>query len=157
MLISVYAPINAMRRMYDVQNKHFIVMLTLIIFFFKKRSLLLGTIFGYGIHALCGLKGIGPAIDYSGISSSPWFRAPAINYQLEFDSQSIGMVMPILVVFLAENLGHMKAIQSIITTGPPMLKYIGRAYLGDALGCLIASVGGTIPFTTYAENIGVLV
>ncbi|KAG2195838.1 hypothetical protein INT47_012379 [Mucor saturninus] len=134
MLISVYAPTNAMRRI----------------------SLLLGTIIGYGIHAICGSKNIGPSINYSGIVSSPWFRAPEINYQIEFDSQSIGMVLPILVVFLAENLGHMKAIQSIITTGPPMLKYIGRAYLGDALGCLIASVGGTIPFTTYAENIGVL-
>lgn len=112
---------------------------------------------GYAIHAICGSRNIGPSIDYSGIISSPWLRAPAINYQLKFDTHSIGMVMPILVVFLAENLGHMKAIQSIITKGPSVLQYIGRAYLGDALGCLVASICGTIPFTTYAENIGVLV
>lgn len=62
--------------------------------------------------------------------------------------------MPVIIVLLAENLGHMKAIQSVV--GRPMMKYMGRAYFGDALGCLVASVGGTMPFTTYAENIGVL-
>lgn len=49
----------------------------------------------------------------------------------------------------------MKAIGSI--TNRPIMKYVGRAYLGDALGCLIASLAGTIPYTTYSENIGILV
>jgi putative pyrimidine permease RutG len=107
------------------------------------------------IHAICGVKNIGSPINFSEIVSSPWVRVPTMYYKIEFNANSIGMIMPILVVLLAENLGHMKAIGSI--TGRPMVKYIGRAYLGDALGCLVASLGGTIPFTTYAENIGVLV
>ncbi|CEP17779.1 hypothetical protein [Parasitella parasitica] len=115
MLISVYAPTNALR-----------------------------TMVGYFIHAMCGLKGIGPPIDYSEIASNPWIRAPSAYFGLKFDAGSIGMVMPILVVLLAENLG-------------PMLRFVGRAYLGDALGCLVASLTGAVPFTTYAENIGVLV
>lgn len=119
--------------------------------------MLLGTIIGYTIHAICGSRNVGPPIDYSDIVSSPWLRVPTMYYHIEFNTHSISMVMPILVVLLAENLGHMKAIGSIITTGPSVLQYIGRAYLGDALGCLVASLGGTIPFTTYAENIGVLV
>lgn len=49
----------------------------------------------------------------------------------------------------------MKAISSI--TNRPMLKFVGRAYLGDAIGCFVASLTGAVPFTTYAENIGVLV
>lgn len=49
----------------------------------------------------------------------------------------------------------MKAIASI--THRPILNYIGRAFLGDALGCIVAGLGGTIPYTTYSENIGVLV
>ncbi|KAL7311870.1 hypothetical protein PS15m_009583 [Mucor circinelloides] len=131
-LISVYAPTNALRRI----------------------SLLLGTAIGYFIHAMCNLKGIGPSIDYSEIASNPWIRAPSVYFSLKFDSSSIGMVMPILIVLLAENLGHMKAISSI--TNRPMLKYVGRAYLGDAMGCFVASLTGAVPFTTYAENIGVL-
>ncbi|CAO3619601.1 unnamed protein product [Mucor fragilis] len=132
MLISVYAPTNALRRI----------------------ALLLGTMTGYFIHAMCNLKEIGPSIDYSEIASNPWIRAPSVYYNLKFDSSSIGMVMPILIVLLAENLGHMKAIGSI--THRPMLQYVGRAYLGDAMGCFVASLTGAVPFTTYAENIGVL-
>lgn len=49
----------------------------------------------------------------------------------------------------------MKAIQSI--TNRPILNYVGRAFLGDALGCVVAGLGGTITYTTYSENIGVLV
>ncbi|GAN06300.1 pyrimidine permease [Mucor ambiguus] len=132
MLVSVYAPTNALRRI----------------------ALLLGTMTGYFIHAMCNLRGIGPSIDYSEIASNPWIRAPSVYFNLKFDSRSIGMVMPILIVLLAENLGHMKAIGSI--THRPMLRYVGRAYLGDALGCFVASLTGAVPFTTYAENIGVL-
>ncbi|KAF1804953.1 Xanthine/uracil/vitamin C permease, partial [Mucor lusitanicus] len=132
MLISVYAPTNALRRI----------------------ALLLGTMTGYFIHAMCNLKGVGPSIDYSEIASNPWIRAPSVYFNLKFDSSSIGMVMPILIVLLAENLGHMKAIGSI--THRPMLRYVGRAYLGDAMGCFVASLTGAVPFTTYAENIGVL-
>lgn len=118
-------------------------------------SILLGTIVGYGIYAICGTKNIGNSIDFTEIISSPWFQAPAIRCEIEFHKSSISLIMPVIIVLLAENLGHMKAIQSIV--GRPMMKYIGRAYLGDALGCLVASIGGTMTFTTYAENIGVLV
>lgn len=107
------------------------------------------------VHAICGVKKVGPPIDFSEIASSPWVRVPTMYYKIEFNANAISMIMPILVVLLAENLGHMKAIGSI--TGRPMVNYVGRAYLGDALGCFLASLSGTIPFTTYAENIGVLV
>jgi xanthine/uracil permease len=49
----------------------------------------------------------------------------------------------------------MKAISSV--TGRPMMRYVGRAYLGDAVSCLISSLTGTLPMTTYAENIGIMV
>jgi len=80
----------------------YIVYLILSVF---NSSLLLGTAIGYFIHAMCNLKGIGPSIDYSEIASNPWIRAPSVYFNLKFDSSSIGMVMPILIVLLAENLG----------------------------------------------------
>ncbi|KAI8375363.1 Xanthine/uracil/vitamin C permease [Choanephora cucurbitarum] len=132
MLISVYAPTQILKRI----------------------ALLLGTVIGYFIYAMCGLKDIGPGIDYSGIVSSAWIKVPPIGTHFEFHSSAISTIMPILIVLLAENLGHMKAIGSI--TNRPMLKHMGRAYLGDAVGCLLTSLGGTLPSTTYAENIGVL-
>ncbi|KAI8355174.1 Xanthine/uracil/vitamin C permease [Blakeslea trispora] len=131
-LISVYAPNQAL----------------------KKTALLLGTVIGYLIYAMCGLNGIGSGIDYTEIVSSAWVRVPPIVAHFDFSPSAISNIMPILIVLLAENLGHMKAIGSI--TDRPMLKHMGRAYLGDAIGCLITSLAGTLPSTTYAENIGVL-
>jgi putative pyrimidine permease RutG len=66
---------------------------------------LLGTLIGYFIHAMCGIKGVGPSIDFSKIVSSPWVQVPNIYFDLKFDANAIGMTMPILVVLLAENLG----------------------------------------------------
>lgn len=61
--------------------------------------------------------------------------------------------LPLIYIYI--QIRHMKAIGSI--THRPMLQYVGRAYLGDAMGCFVASLTGAVPFTTYAENIGVLV
>lgn len=60
---------------------------------------------GYFVHAMCNLKGIGTPIDYSGIVNSKWVSPPTIYTHLEFDSKAIGMVVPLLVILLAENLG----------------------------------------------------
>lgn len=80
-------------------------MASLFFFVCVYRAILLGTIVGYFIHAMCNLKGLGTPIDYSEIVSSPWVRPPAIHTHLEFDSVAIGMVLPLIVILLAENLG----------------------------------------------------
>ena len=73
--------------------------------FFFLSALLLGTVIGYFIYAMCGLKDIGPGIDYSGIVSSAWVKVPPIGTHFEFHSSAISTIMPILIVLLAENLG----------------------------------------------------
>ncbi|KAI9033744.1 Xanthine/uracil/vitamin C permease [Phycomyces nitens] len=132
MLLSVYAPLPSIRRM----------------------AILLGMIIGYIINLICGLKGAGPAIDYTSVSAAPWVRGPVISHELVFDSRSISTIAPLIVVVLAENLGHLKALSSM--TERPMEKYLGAAYLGDALSTIMASFVGAPPMTTYAENIGVV-
>jgi xanthine/uracil permease len=54
---------------------------------------------------MCGIRGVGPPIDFSEIVSSPWVQLPNVYFDLKFDANAIGMTMPILVVLLAENLG----------------------------------------------------
>ncbi|KAL0090962.1 Xanthine/uracil/vitamin C permease [Phycomyces blakesleeanus] len=135
MLLSVYAPLPSIRRM-------------------QVSAILLGMIIGYVINLICGLKGAGPAIDYTSVSAAPWVRGPTIHHELVFDSKSISTIAPLIVVVLAENLGHLKALSSM--TEKPMEKYLGAAYLGDALSTIMASFVGAPPMTTYAENIGVV-
>ncbi|KAI7855592.1 permease family-domain-containing protein [Circinella umbellata] len=132
MLISVYCPIASIRRI----------------------SILIGLIFGYVVHIICGVTGVGYPVDFSEVVSVPWVRGPIISGPIVFDKTAISTISPLVVVILAENMGHIKAISSL--TNVPMEKYLGRAYLGDALSTLMAGCVGASPLTTYAENIGVL-
>ncbi|KAI9263340.1 permease family-domain-containing protein [Phascolomyces articulosus] len=132
MLISVYAPLPSLRRI----------------------SILLGLVVGYVIHIICGVSGAGYPVDFSEVASIAWVRGPVISGPIVFDKVAISTIAPLVVVIVAENMGHIKAISSL--TGTPMEKYLGRAYLGDALATLMAGCVGASPLTTYAENIGVL-
>ncbi|KAL1932370.1 hypothetical protein VTP01DRAFT_9426 [Rhizomucor pusillus] len=132
MLIQVYAPVASLRRI----------------------SILLGMIVGYIIHVICGATGAGYQINFSEVVSIPWVRGPLVSGPPIFDPRAISFMAPIVVILLAENMGHLKAISSLL--GRPLDGYLGRAYLGDALSSLMAGCVGAAPLTTYAENIGVL-
>ncbi|KAI9302095.1 Xanthine/uracil/vitamin C permease [Cunninghamella echinulata] len=129
MIISIYAPLPLLRRL----------------------CLLLGTIIGYIIHLICGIKGIGKSIDFSQVASSPWFSAPQIHSPVIFDPQAISTMAPVVIVLLAENMGHLKALSSI--TENSLDHYLGRTYLGDAISIIMCGSVGTSPMTTYAENL----
>ncbi|SAL95645.1 hypothetical protein [Absidia glauca] len=132
MLVSVYAPSPVMRRL----------------------CILIGAVVGYVINLICGLKGVGPAIDFSQIVSNPWIRAPTVNTPIEFQTSAITTVIPVVIVLLAENMGHLKALTSITQTS--LDQYLAQAYLGDAVATTLCGLVGTAPMTTYAENLIVL-
>lgn len=112
-------------------------------------------ILGYAIHAICGATGAGYQIDFSEVVSIQWVRGPLVFGPPVFDSRAISSMAPVVVILLAENMGHLKAISSLLER--PLEGYLGRAYLGDALSTLMTGCVGTAPLTTYAENIGVFV
>ncbi|KAI8082696.1 xanthine/uracil permease family protein [Halteromyces radiatus] len=132
MFIAVYAPFPLLRRL----------------------CILSGAIVGYIINLICGLKGAGPPIDFSQVSSSPWIRAPMINSPILFQAPAISTVAPVLIVLLAENMGHLQALSSITQT--PLDHHLAKTYLGDALATTLCGIVGTAPMTTYAENLIIL-
>jgi putative pyrimidine permease RutG len=71
-----------------------------------------------------------------------------------WDVRAIGLIAPVAVVLVAENLGHIKAVAAM--TGRNLDPYLGRAFVGDALATIVAGAGGGTGVTTYAENIGVM-
>ena len=62
--------------------------------------------------------------------------------------------MPVVIVLIAENTGHIKAVASM--TGQNLDRSLGRGYMGDGLATMAAGLGGGSGTTTYAENIGVM-
>lgn len=120
----------------------------------KRIPILIGLIVGYLIHFLVMRFGYDSSIDYSKVSQSRWFAAPSF-VKPKFEGQAISIIVPVCIVLLAENLGHLKAVGA--TVGKSLDKFIGRAILGDAIATIVASAGGGPGTTTYAENIGVMV
>jgi uracil-xanthine permease len=116
--------------------------------FWGRISILLGVIVGYLVawpqHQL-HLSENWRAAKWVGF---PDFTAP------HFTLRAIGLIVPVVVVLLAENTGHIKAVGSM--TGRNLDRSLGRGFMGDGLATMTSGLGGGSGTTTYAENIGVM-
>ena len=120
----------------------------------RRLPILLGGIGGYVVYAICtNALHLGKPIDFSGVAAGPWIGLPSFTTPV-WSAQAIGLIAPVAVVLVAENLGHVKAVSAM--TGRDLDPYLGRAFLGDAIATMVAGAGGGTGVTTYAENIGVM-
>jgi uracil-xanthine permease len=120
----------------------------------RRLPILLGGIGGYHVYALCtNVLGLGKPIDFSAVAGASWIGLPSLTAPV-WNAQAIGLIAPVAVVLVAENLGHIKAVAAM--TGRNLDAYLGRAFVGDALATIVAGTGGGTGVTTYAENIGVM-
>ena len=62
------------------------------------------------------------------------------------------LIVPVVVILIAENLGHIKAVN--VMTHRNLDPYIGRSFFGDGLATILAGFVGGPGVTTYGENIG---
>lgn len=120
----------------------------------RRLPILLGGIIGYLIYLLFanGL-GYGTAIKFTDLEKASWFGPPVFTTPV-FQSSAMVLIAPVAIILVAENLGHVKAVGAM--TGRNLDKYLGRAFLGDAIATIVSASGGGTGVTTYAENIGVM-
>lgn len=97
--------------------------------------------------------GLGAPIDFSGVANAPWFGWPHFTAPV-FSASAMTLIAPVVVILVAENLGHIKAIGAM--TGRNLDPYLGRAFIGDGLATMFSGAFGGTGMTTYAENMGVM-
>jgi putative pyrimidine permease RutG len=120
----------------------------------RRLPILLGGVAGYVIYAIAANgMGIGTPIDFSAVGRAAWIGLPNFSTPV-FRMDVMMLFAPVAVILVAENLGHIKAVSAM--TGKSLDRFLGRAFLGDALACMVAGSGGGTGVTTYAENIGVM-
>jgi uracil-xanthine permease len=120
----------------------------------RRLPIVLGGLVGYGIcFVLANGLGWGAPIDFSPVAAAAWLGAPRFASP-EFRWEAMTLIAPVAIVLVAENLGHVKAVAAM--TGRSLDRYLGRAFLGDALATVVAASRGGTGVTTYAENIGVM-
>lgn len=117
--------------------------------FFKLIPILIGVVVGYIVALFMGL------VDFSAVSNASFFVMPNIKVA-HFDVNAILTILPATFVVIAEHVGHLKVTSSIV--GKDLAKDPGlhRSLLGDGLSTIISGMFGSVPTTTYGENIGVL-
>ena len=97
--------------------------------------------------------GLGKPIDTAGIAAAAWVGLPRFTAPV-FDANALLLIVPVVVILVAENLGHLKAVAAM--TGRDMDPLIGRAFIGDGVATMVSGAAGGTGMTTYAENIGVM-
>ena len=94
-------------------------------------------------------------LDFSQVATASWFALP--NFQpAKFDMGAILMILPVLLVITSEHIGHQVVTGKII--GRDLLKDPGlhRSLFGDNFSTMLSGLIGSVPTTTYGENIGVM-
>lgn len=116
----------------------------------SRLSILIGVLVGWVFTALTG--GLGEDALQT-IGDAPWIGLPQFH-RPEFHVSAVLVTLPVLVVLIAENVGHVKAVSEM--TGRNLDDMQGRALIGDGIATTLAGGFGGSGTTTYAENIGVM-
>ncbi len=87
------------------------------------------------------------------VRKASWVGLPQFHSP-EFQLSAILVGLPVIVVLIAENVGHVKAVAAM--TGRNLDDIAGDALLADGLATTLAGSAGGSGTTTYAENIGVM-
>ena len=118
--------------------------------FLGRISIFAGVLVSWVIAAVTG--GIDPK-SIAALQDAAWFGLPPFTHPT-FAIGPILLMVPVVLVLIAENTGHVKAVAEM--TGESLDASLGRAYMGDGLATMIAGFFGGSGTTTYAENIGVM-
>lgn len=122
--------------------------------FIQKLLILMGLVIAYVIYAvLANGFGMGKPINFSIITNAAWFGVPTFHTPV-FELNAIALIVPVVIILVAENLGHVKAVTAM--TGRNLDPYMGRAFLGDGIATMVSGSCGGTGVTTYGENIGVM-
>ena len=115
--------------------------------FLGRISIFLGLVVGYVAALLMG------DVKTDGISAAKMFAIPSFTSPT-FDMKAILLFLPVVLVLIAENVGHVKAVSAM--TGKNLDDQMSMALFADGIATTLAGAGGGSGTTTYAENIGVM-
>lgn len=117
--------------------------------FLKVIPVLIGIIVGYVFAALMGM------VKMDAVAAANWFAMPTF-YTPKFDGTAILTILPATFVVLAEHIGHLVVTSNLV--GRDLTKDPGlhRSLLGDGISTMLSGLFGSVPTTTYGENIGVM-
>lgn len=117
--------------------------------FLSVIPILIAVIAGYAAAIVCGI------VDFTAVAQAPIFAMP--NFQMaKFNLDAIITILPVILVITSEHIGHQVVTSKIV--GRDLLEDPGlhRSLFGDNFSTMVSGLLGSVPTTTYGENIGVM-
>lgn len=115
-----------------------------------RLGILIGVIVGWVFAAVTGNLAEGAS---ETIAAAAWIGVPTFHSP-EFKLSAILVTLPVIIVLVAENVGHVKAVSAM--TGRDLDDLAGDALIADGIATTLAGGFGGSGTTTYAENVGVM-
>ena len=115
--------------------------------------ILIAIIAGYLSCFLTGLVSISAVAQT--VAGAPLFMLPDFHTPV-FDGGAIMVMLPVLLVILSEHIGHQVVTSQIVDRN--LIKDPGLllSIFGDNFSTMVSGCLGSVPTTTYGENIGVM-
>lgn len=117
--------------------------------FFAVIPILIAVVVGYITAVIMG------AVDFTPVMEASFFQLP--NFQLpKFEMGAILTMLPVIFVIASEHIGHQIVTSQIV--GRDLIEDPGldRTMFADNFSTMISGFVGSVPTTTYGENIGVM-
>lgn len=111
--------------------------------------ILIAVVCGYVAAAVAGI------VDFTAVKEASLLAMPNFSTP-KFSGQAIVIMLPALLVIVSEHIGHQIVTGKII--GRDLLKDPGlhRSLFADNFSTMLSGFIGSVPTTTYGENIGVM-
>ncbi len=119
----------------------------------KISAILIGLVVGYLIAIPMG------KVDFSGIAEASWIGFPipeVMPWEMTFHFDAILGFIAIYIVVCLETIGNANGITIAGFNREATGKETSGAILGDAIGCVTASLFNTLPNTAFGQNAGIV-
>ena len=117
--------------------------------FLSVIPILIAILAGYAAALLCGI------VDFTEVANASIFAMPNFSVP-KFNLQAVLIILPVILVIASEHIGHQIVTGKIV--GRDLIKDPGlhRSLFADNFSTMISGFIGSVPTTTYGENIGVM-
>ncbi|MGL5254276.1 MAG: uracil-xanthine permease family protein [Brevinema sp.] len=120
----------------------------------KSGSLFFGVVAGMIVATLMG------RIDFSILATSSWISAPSIlPYKISWSSFHLDAILGMCVLYIVSAVETMGDMTGIVQGGDNReltSTELSRGITMDGLGCVVSSIFGTTPTTSFSQNTGII-
>ncbi|PWJ50981.1 uracil permease [Faecalicatena contorta] len=117
--------------------------------FLSVIPILVAIIVGYVAALLCGI------VDFNEVGAAAWLALPNFAFP-RFKWEAIIIILPVLLVVTSEHIGHQIVTSKVVERDLIKDPGLHRSLLGDYISTMLSGFVGSVPTTTYGENIGVM-